>query len=91
MDDAIATAMRNVNLLRAFNIRHGVSLAVEAPSKLSSSVPVDGPAKGKDIKPHWNHMLDVYYQHMGWDRKSGKPLPETLKRLGLDEIIKDLW
>jgi hypothetical protein len=28
---------------------------------------------------------------MGWDRKTGKPYPETLKALGLDYIVKDLW
>ena len=26
-------------------------------------------------------MLDNYYQLMGWDRKTGKPLPETLKKV----------
>ncbi len=91
VDDAITVTVRNMNLLRAFNIRHGVSLALEAPSILYSSVPVDGPAKGRDIKPHWNHMLDVYYQQMGWDRKSGKPLPETLRSVGLEKEISDLW
>ena len=78
-------------LMRAFNIRHGVNLAVEAPSILYSSVPVDGPAKGRDVKPHWNHMLDEYYKHMGWDRKSGRPLMETLKKLGLEAEARDLW
>ncbi len=91
VNSGITVAMRNVNLLRAFNIRQGIGPAVEAPSILYSSVPVDGPAKGKDIKPYWNRMLDIYYQHMGWDRESGKPLPETLRNLGLEEEIRDLW
>jgi aldehyde:ferredoxin oxidoreductase len=91
VDDAIAAAEREVNLMRAFNIRHGVSLSVEAPSILYSSVPVDGPAKGKDVKPHWNHMLDEYYKHMGWDRKSGRPLVETLRKLELEAEARDLW
>ena len=90
-DDAIAAAEREVNLMRAFNIRHGVSMAVEAPSTLYSSVPVDGPAKGKDVKLHWNHMLDEYYKHMGWDRKSGRPLVETLRKLELEAEARDLW
>jgi aldehyde:ferredoxin oxidoreductase len=77
--------------MRAFNMRHGVSLQGEAPSILYGSVPVDGPAKGRDIKANWSHMLDEYYKHMGWDRKTGRPTKETLKRLGLDKEISDLW
>ena len=38
-----------------------------------------------------DEMLDIYYRDMGWDRKTGKPLPETLKKLGLDHIIPDMW
>jgi aldehyde:ferredoxin oxidoreductase len=36
VDYAIAATEREVNLLRAFNIRHGVSMEVEAPSILYS-------------------------------------------------------
>ena len=35
-------------------------------------------------------LLDYYYEKMGWDKQTGKPLPETLKKLGLEHIIKDL-
>jgi aldehyde:ferredoxin oxidoreductase len=35
-------------------------------------------------------MLENYYTLMGWDPKTGKPLPETLKKLDLEELIKDL-
>jgi aldehyde:ferredoxin oxidoreductase len=89
--EAIAATEREVNLFRLFNVRHGVSQQVEAPSVLYGSVPVDGPAKGRDIKAHWDDMLDAYYKHMGWDRKSGRPLRETLERLGLDREIKDIY
>jgi len=90
-EEDIASTEREVNLMRAFNMRHGVSLQGEAPSILYGSVPVDGPAKGRDIKVQWNHMLDEYYKHMGWDRKTGKPLKETLKRLGLEAESRNLW
>ncbi len=33
-------------------------------------------------------MVENYYRLMGWDPKTGKPLPETLKQLGLEEISK---
>ena len=28
---------------------------------------------------------------MGWDRRTGKPLPDTLRKLGLEGIINDLY
>ncbi|MDO8672076.1 MAG: aldehyde ferredoxin oxidoreductase C-terminal domain-containing protein, partial [Dehalococcoidia bacterium] len=71
--------------------RHGITPAVEAPSERYGSVPEDGPSKGKSIAPEWNGMLDNYYQLMGWDRQTGKPLPETLRRYGLDKPLADLW
>jgi aldehyde:ferredoxin oxidoreductase len=52
---------------------------------------VDGPAKGKDIMPHWEYLLDDYYKAIGWDRASGRPLPETLEKVGLEEIVSDIW
>jgi aldehyde:ferredoxin oxidoreductase len=82
---------RLTNLFRAFNLRHGIDIAQEQPSPRWSSSPVDGPFKGTSIRPHWENMLKNYYQLMGWDRKTGKPLPETLKTLGLENIIDDLW
>jgi aldehyde:ferredoxin oxidoreductase len=38
-----------------------------------------------------DEMLDIYYREMGWDRRTGKPVPDTLKKLGLDHIIPDMW
>ena len=82
---------RAANLMRAFNLRHGVSIETERPSPRWASAPVDGPAKGISISPHWDSMLDNYYNLMGWDRKTGRPFPETLKALGLAHVIADLW
>jgi len=36
-------------------------------------------------------MKQDYYELMGWDRKTSKPLPDTLKSLGLGHIIADIW
>jgi aldehyde:ferredoxin oxidoreductase len=36
-------------------------------------------------------MLENYYSTMGWDRATGRPLPETMEKLGLGYIIPDLW
>ncbi len=87
--EAIMVGRRTVNLLRVFNIKHGISPDLDRPSPRYGSAPVDGPLKGRSIMPLWNQMLSVYYERMGWD-KSGKPLPTTLRLLGLEDIIKDL-
>jgi aldehyde:ferredoxin oxidoreductase len=62
----------------------------ERPSKRYGSVPIDGPAKGKDVTKNWRLMLEDYYTRMGWDPETGKPLPETLKRLDLEDLLADL-
>jgi aldehyde:ferredoxin oxidoreductase len=40
--------------------------------------------------PHWDKMLRNYYKLMGWDEKTGKPLPQTLKDLDLDFAVSML-
>lgn len=89
--EAQDAGFRAANLMRAFNLRHGVSIETERPSPRWASTPVDGPAKGISVVQHWDSMLDNYYKLMGWDRKTGRPFPETLRALGLEHVITDLW
>jgi aldehyde:ferredoxin oxidoreductase len=90
LEDAFICGRRIVNLLRVFNFKQGMKTEDERPSKRYGSIPVDGPAKGKNIMEKWPQMVENYYRLMGWEPKTGKPLPETLRQLGLEEIIKDL-
>jgi aldehyde:ferredoxin oxidoreductase len=90
-EEAMTAGLRTANLMRAFNVRHGLTPELEYPSHRYGSTPVDGPAKGRSILPFWEQMLDNYYSLMGWDKLTGKPLPETLRRLGLEHIISHLW
>jgi aldehyde:ferredoxin oxidoreductase len=93
-DFTIAEAMdvgrRTINQLRMFNFRHGMTKEMEAPSERYGSTPVDGPAKGIGIMEHWDAIRRNYYEQMGWDGQTGKPLPETLKSLGLSHLIGSL-
>ncbi len=89
--EAEMVGLRILNLFRVFNYRHGHSRELEAPSPRYGSAPVDGPAKGMSIMPVLDTMLDDYYQRMGWDIKTGKPLPETLRKLGLEYVIGHIW
>jgi aldehyde:ferredoxin oxidoreductase len=89
--EAMAIGKRAANMARAFNLRHGISAELDAPSPRYGSTLTDGPSTGIGIMPHLDIMLKNYYREMGWDEHSGKPLPETLAALGLDFIIPDLW
>ena len=90
IQEAMDVGRRLINQLRVFNFRHGLTKEIEAPSARYGSTPVDGPAQGKSIMPHWESLRRNYYQQMGWDPDTGKPLPETLERLGLAHIYRDL-
>ena len=88
--EAMLVGKRAVNLARVFNLRQGISAKLDAPSVRYGSTPHDGIAAGRGISDHWDMMLSNYYQLMGWDEKTGKPLPETLSKLGLDFAITQL-
>jgi len=87
--EAVDVGDRVMNLMRAFNIRHGHTREHDSPSPRLLEPPIEGPAKGISAAAAWDQMLDAYYGHLGWDMK-GKPLPETLKKLGLDDVAKEL-
>ena len=89
-EEAMQVGRRAVNLMRAFNIRNGITNEMDRPSSRYGSTPTDGPAAGQAIGPHFERMLQQYYAFMGWD-ETGKPLPETLKALELDKVAADLW
>ncbi|MFC1985033.1 aldehyde ferredoxin oxidoreductase family protein [Chloroflexota bacterium] len=91
IEETMEVGRRVVNLLRAFNIRHGHTAEMDAPSPRYGSAPVDGPSQGKTIMDHWDELRSRYYELMGWDSTTGKPLPDTLKRFGLEHTIPELW
>jgi len=90
-EEAFTVGRRTVNLMKSFNIRCGIGRELDYPSTRYGSTPVDGPTKGVSIMEHWEEMLDNYYRLMEWDVKTGKPLPDTLKKMGLEYVIKDIW
>jgi aldehyde:ferredoxin oxidoreductase len=52
----------------------------------------EGPAKGMVIERDTLEMMkDAYYEFRGWDKETGKPTPEKLRDLELDDLIEDMW
>lgn len=91
-DELWEVGERVMQLERAFNVRHGLKPEDDwnVPDRLVVA-PVDGPGKGRSIKPYLEGMVKEYHRLMGWDPKTGKPYRSVLKKAGLDDVIKDLW
>ncbi|MBI2854042.1 MAG: aldehyde ferredoxin oxidoreductase family protein [Chloroflexi bacterium] len=90
VEEAKLTGLRIANLLKAYNLRCGLGPELDGPSPRYGSTPIDGKSAGKGIGPVWEEMVRNYYTEMGWDN-AGRPLPQTLQRLGLANIVKDIW
>jgi aldehyde:ferredoxin oxidoreductase len=58
------------------------------PERIMKEAVPSGPIKGKTLTPEmYDAMLDEYYDVRGWDN-DGVPTKDTLKNLGLVELIK---
>lgn len=88
--EAADVGERVLDLMRAFNIRHGMTREHNSVSPRVLEPPMDGPAKGICVGERWDEMLDTYYEARGWD-KEGRPLAETLKKVGLEDVAAELW
>lgn len=84
------TGERIYNLERAFNVREGHGRAEDTlPGRLLEEPLPDGPAAG-----HVNNLeilLDPYYEFRNWDQRTGKPNPEKLRELGLEDVISQIY
>ncbi|MFX0200297.1 MAG: aldehyde ferredoxin oxidoreductase family protein, partial [Candidatus Hodarchaeota archaeon] len=87
LPEIVKIGKRIVNTLRVFNIKNGLTPDMEVPSTRYGSTPIDGPAKGIGIMKHWDLIRQIYYRLMGWDVATGKPLPETLRDLELEDLV----
>jgi len=82
--------MRRIkNIARSFNTRHGLGRGAVSPKY--GSMPREGLGAGKSFYEIQERAIDCYHEFMGWDKTTGKPLPETLHNLKLDYIINDLY
>jgi aldehyde:ferredoxin oxidoreductase len=90
-DDLVKVGERAYNLARVFSVREGLTRADDTlPPRLLEEPLPEGMAEGK-VNENLPTMLDKYYELRGWDKATGKPTPEKLKELGLEEYIPDIW
>jgi aldehyde:ferredoxin oxidoreductase len=85
--------MKQVNLEKAFNLRHtdfDRKDDMPTPRDLKEPIPTGSLAGWKLDEGKWNRMLDEYYDLHGWDRKTSYPKRKTLEDLGLGDVANDL-
>jgi len=84
--DAIAT------LSKCFNIREKWTRADDhPPERFFKEAHTKGPAKGVTLKEAgYQKLLSGYYEARGWNKETGIPTDDTLKKLGLDFVIGKL-
>lgn len=89
LEDMMQAGERAWNLKRAINNRLGLTAANDKLPKAMLTPFPDGGSAG--YVPDIREMLVAYYQARGWDAMTGKPSPEKLMTLGLEDVAKDLW
>ncbi|MFC1913346.1 aldehyde ferredoxin oxidoreductase family protein [Chloroflexota bacterium] len=85
-------AQRVKNIERAFNVREGMTRDMDVLPKRFMDTPLkEGPAKGAVLATDkFEDMKSKYYALRGWDIATGIPTRETLEKLGLKDVARDL-
>ncbi len=84
-DELLTIGERIYNTERLFAVREGHGYTDTLPKRLLETPLPDGPAAGKTAKEALEQYLPLFYELRGWE--NGKPLPDTLRRLGLEEFL----
>jgi aldehyde:ferredoxin oxidoreductase len=86
-EESMNMADRIYTLERLFNVREGFSKEDDTlPWRCLNEPMPDGPAKGNTVP--LEQMLEEYYKERGWN-KNGIPKRETIKRLGLADLVDE--
>ena len=80
-EEMVTTAQRGVTLARLFNLREGFSRADDIlPPRFSEDLP-----KHQGLPEELQErIVTEYYAEQGWDTRTGVPLPETIRALGIE-------
>jgi aldehyde:ferredoxin oxidoreductase len=88
MKELLETGARVQTIRQCFTLREGIKASdVKLPSRMKVSPQKDaGPVAGVMIDE--KSLAHEYRKAMGWDPESGQPTDDTLKRLGLEALVK---
>ncbi len=91
-EEIMFAGRRIVTLEKCFNVREGADRKLDnLPWRMMHEPAPTGPGKGLVNSPEeLNAMLDRYYELHEWDKKTSWPYKETLIKLGLEDVAKEL-
>jgi len=91
IEEIFKVGYRIHTLRQAFTIREGVIMATnEIPGRVIGDPPFEsGPHRGKTID--YREDYKGFCEKIGWNPENGYPLKETLTKLDLEFLIKDLY
>jgi len=90
LEDLTRAGERIFNMKRALNLKLGMNPRQgEHFPRLWTQALEEGGAAG--FVPDWEGMLRQYYAYRQWDWDTGRPRPEKLVDLELEDIVHDLW
>lgn len=89
LDEFMTVGERRLNMQRVFNAREGLNRADDKlPKKFFKALAGTGPTASVALsQEELSHAQDSYYEKSGWDKTTGNPMPETLKRLELEWVL----
>jgi len=88
MKELLESGARVQTLRQCFTIREGIKASdVSLPPRMKGLPPMDaGPVAGITIDEQ--SLVHEYRKAMGWDPETGQPMNDSLKRLGLEPLVK---
>lgn len=84
LEEMLLMGERIFNMKRLFNIKMGLTAEDDHVPEVLLKPLKEGATKGK--APNFEKMKALYYELRKWDPKTGKPLPNKLKQLDLDNL-----
>ena len=90
-EDLFKYAIKVRNLERAYEGMEGLTRDIEKFPKRFHKPIESGVHKGAVLEAETlEKMKDDYYALRGWDAETGTPTGETLKKLGLEDVARDM-
>lgn len=86
-DHYMEIGKRIQNLRQMFNIKQGIDPRnVKLPNRMAGIPPLnEGPLKGKTLQ--MEKQVSLHWKAFGWDENTGAPMTETVKQLGIPELL----